>query len=160
MDPLGIDAPNPGMSWIIESAERGERQTAYRILVASSPSKLDENTGDLWDSEKVMSGQSVSVPYAGADLASGSQAFWKVKVWSTAGKESDWSDAGMWSMGLLEAGDWKQVAADVRPFLEQSADAGLLTRDNLRRVLGWGGGWGRILESGGLGWLGHPLRPE
>jgi predicted nucleotidyltransferase component of viral defense system len=35
----------------------------------------------------------------------------------------------------LEAIDWSQVAADVRPFLEPGADPGLLTLDNLLRVL-------------------------
>jgi len=107
VDPLGIDTPNPRLSWIIESAQRGEEQTAYRILVAGDPSKLDENSGELWDSEKVLSDQSVSVQYAGAELEAGSQAFWKVKVWDAAGKESAWSETAMWSMGMLEAGDWK-----------------------------------------------------
>jgi predicted nucleotidyltransferase component of viral defense system len=35
----------------------------------------------------------------------------------------------------LHALNWEQVAADVRPFLEPSADVGLLTLDNLLRVL-------------------------
>jgi hypothetical protein len=35
----------------------------------------------------------------------------------------------------LQTTPWDQVMADVRPFLEPSADLGLLTRDNLLRVL-------------------------
>ena len=31
---------------------------------------------------------------------------------------------------------WERVATDVRPFLEPSADVGLLTRENVMRVLG------------------------
>ena len=49
-DPLGIDATTPGLSWVVESNRRGEVQTAYQILVASSPQALTRNLGDLWDS--------------------------------------------------------------------------------------------------------------
>lgn len=37
--------------------------------------------------------------------------------------------------GRLEALDWKQVVADVRPFLEPAADPGILQMGNLMRVL-------------------------
>jgi len=36
----------------------------------------------------------------------------------------------------LQAAPWDQIVSDVRPFLEPSADPGLLTPENLRRVLG------------------------
>ncbi len=36
----------------------------------------------------------------------------------------------------LEAVDWEQVVADVRPFLEPAADPEILQMENLRRVLG------------------------
>ena len=35
----------------------------------------------------------------------------------------------------LEAVDWEQIVADVRPFLEPAADPGLLRFENLMRVL-------------------------
>jgi len=40
----------------------------------------------------------------------------------------------------LRAVPWERVVADVRPFLEPSADPGILTRENLMRVLGKRGG--------------------
>jgi alpha-L-rhamnosidase len=49
-DPLGIDVEKPRLSWVIESGKRGERQTAYRVLVASTPELLAKDQGDLWDS--------------------------------------------------------------------------------------------------------------
>ena len=36
-DPLGIGTPRPRLGWALESPERGESQSAYRILVADSP---------------------------------------------------------------------------------------------------------------------------
>ena len=35
-NPLGIDATQPRLSWIVESNERGQKQTAYQIIVAGS----------------------------------------------------------------------------------------------------------------------------
>ena len=35
VNPIGIDIAAPRLSWHVESAQRGQRQTAYRILVAS-----------------------------------------------------------------------------------------------------------------------------
>lgn len=34
-DPLGIDVARPRLSWIVESDQRGQHQTAYRVLVAA-----------------------------------------------------------------------------------------------------------------------------
>src|ERR1043166_5422927 len=46
--PLGMDELQPRLSWRIESSERGVRQTAYEIVVASELGKID--SPDLWDS--------------------------------------------------------------------------------------------------------------
>ena len=55
VNPIGIDQTAPRLSWRIESNVRGVRQTAYRILVASTRQNIDDNRGDLWDSGKVES---------------------------------------------------------------------------------------------------------
>ena len=60
-NPLGIDVARPRLSWVIESTRRGARQTAYQVLVASSQEQLKQDKGDLWDSGKVESDQSVHV---------------------------------------------------------------------------------------------------
>jgi hypothetical protein len=52
-NPLGIDLPQPYLSWVLQSSQRGDGQSAYQVLVASSQALLDENKGDLWDSAGV-----------------------------------------------------------------------------------------------------------
>ena len=54
-DPIGIDTATPRLGWWIESSKHGERQTAYQVLVASSPEKLTEDYADLWNSGRVES---------------------------------------------------------------------------------------------------------
>ena len=106
-NPLGIDAVRPRLSWLLNSDDRGQRQTAYQILAASSLANLNAELGDLWDSGKVVSDRSVQVNYAGRPLRSNVQCFWKVRVWDQNGDASDWSQPALWTMGLLSSGDWK-----------------------------------------------------
>ena len=35
-NPLGIDVAKPRLSWIVKSDQRGQKQTTYQVLVASS----------------------------------------------------------------------------------------------------------------------------
>src|SRR5262245_11847015 len=106
-NPQGIDVEKPRLSWVMSSTKRGQRQTAYRVLVANSEAKLKADQGDVWDSGKVQSEQSIQVPYAGKPLASHGEYFWKVQVWDKDGKASGWSEPARWTMGLLQAAEWK-----------------------------------------------------
>jgi alpha-L-rhamnosidase len=109
-NPQGIDVTDPRLSWVLAATDakaRGLRQTAYRVVVASSEGALGANTGDLWDSGKVGSDQSASVVYRGKPLTSGAAAFWKVQVWDQDAHSSDWSAPAQWSMGILRPEDWQ-----------------------------------------------------
>ncbi|MHA1300557.1 MAG: glycoside hydrolase family 78 protein [Candidatus Helarchaeota archaeon] len=106
VNPLGIDVKNPRLSWILESNERNQTQTAYRILVASNKEILAENRGDLWDSGKIQSDQNTHIVYEGTELKSRMLCYWKVMVWDKDGTPSEWSKIATWSMGLLELNDW------------------------------------------------------
>jgi len=106
-DPLGIDVVQPRLSWQLQSLQRGQKQTAYRILVASNESILQGNQADLWDTGKVTSAQSIHVTYAGKPLISRQQCYWKVRVWDKDGRPSTFSDVAAWEMGLLEEADWQ-----------------------------------------------------
>jgi alpha-L-rhamnosidase len=106
-NPLGIDVPQPRLSWIVEGNGRGLGQSAYRVLVASSPDLLAKDKADLWDSGKVASSQTVHIIYSGKTLASRARCFWKVRAWDRDGKETAWSKPASWTMGLLKKSDWK-----------------------------------------------------
>ncbi len=105
-DPLGIDAAAPRLTWQMASDGRGEKQTAFQVIVSSRPEFLPEDRGDLWNSGRVESAVSVNLPYGGHPLESGGFCFWKVRVWNIEGEPSAWSAPATWSMGLLAPGDW------------------------------------------------------
>ena len=105
-DPEGIDQARPQLSWVVDSGRRGEIQTAYEVLVASSPAALVDGRGDLWDSGRRSSDQSAQVEYAGRPLRSDAKCYWTVRVWDRLGNPSPWSLPATWSMGLLKPEDW------------------------------------------------------
>ena len=106
-DPLGIDVTQPRFSWILKSDSRGQMQSAYQVLVASSEKNLKAGIGDKWDSGKQESGQSGNVVYQGEALESGEKCWWKVRVWDKDGIESNYSEQATFEMGLLKQADWQ-----------------------------------------------------
>ncbi len=107
VNPLGIDVAEPRLSWILESEQRGQMQTAYQILAANNKENLALNKADLWDSGKVESDKSNQVVYKGKSLKSRMQCYWKVRVWDKDGRVTSWSEPAMWTMGLLKSSDWQ-----------------------------------------------------
>ncbi|MFI7503964.1 alpha-L-rhamnosidase [Streptomyces sp. NPDC049687] len=102
--PLGLDARRPRLSWPLASGKAGTRQSAYQIRVATSESALSRP--DVWDSGKVVSRESVLVPYAGPGLEPRTRYHWSVRVWDGDGRVSGWSAPSWWETGLMGAGEW------------------------------------------------------
>jgi alpha-L-rhamnosidase len=117
VDPLGIDALPPRLSWQIVSPVRGTRQSAYQIQVAEDAEALAAGAGLLWDSGRVASDASIHVPYQGPALASGQRCYWRVRAWDASGQPSAWSEPASWEMGLLQPADWQ--AAWIQPDLQE-----------------------------------------
>ena len=108
-EPMGIDVRRPHLSWKIEARKakvKDVKQTAYRILVASSPELLTKDKGDLWDTGEVTSDSSVWIAYGGTPLRDNTRCYWKVRVSTTAGR-SAWSEPASWSMGLFIENHWQ-----------------------------------------------------
>jgi len=124
--PHGIDVAQPRLSWVIADPQseiansksqipRAWRQSAYQVLVASTPELLAKDQGDLWDSGKVASDQSIQIEYAGKPLGSRARCHWKVRVWDQDGKASPFSAAACWEMGLLKPEDWRAKWIEFTP---------------------------------------------
>lgn len=106
--PLGVEALHPKLSWRLEARTglRGVRQTAYRVLAATTPERLTERDADLWDSAKVKSDADAWIPYGGRPLPSASRCWWKVQVWDQKGRSCGWSRPARWDTGLYREAQW------------------------------------------------------
>ncbi|MBN1344434.1 MAG: family 78 glycoside hydrolase catalytic domain [Phycisphaerae bacterium] len=119
-EPIAVDTTVPRFCWDVSDTRRGARQTAYQILVAGSLATLKAGQADLWDSGKVVSDQSVHVPYGGFPLRSGQQCFWQVRTWDADGVPSSFSIPATFEMGLRESADWSARWIHPKP-TEQTA---------------------------------------
>ena len=97
--PVGIDDTTPSLSWRLTARERGQMQRAYQVRVSAG-------RGVVWDSGRVRSADSVSVPYDGPQLQSRQRLSWTVRVWDERGRASEWARPAHWEMGLLQRSDW------------------------------------------------------
>jgi alpha-L-rhamnosidase len=107
--PMGIETDVIRFSWMLQTVIPGQKQTAFRILVADNPETLASGKGNLWDSGKVNSDQSVLVKYKGEPFQASTRYWWKVKVWDKLGHATSWSDANWFETGLLLESDWRSA---------------------------------------------------
>lgn len=105
-EPVGVDVACPRFSWKLHGTSRGIRQSAYQVIVADEPEKLDEGKTDVWDSGKIVSDCSLLVPFGGKSLAAATAYYWKVRVWDESGECSGWSETAKFVTGMMETADW------------------------------------------------------
>lgn len=112
--PIGIDEETPRFCWKTSelSSQRGNIQSAYRIIVSDEKAAIDKGIGNCFDSQKVISRNSLLTEYGGNQLVSHTKYYWKVKVWDGLGRESNWSDTKWFVTGIFGAwgGKWIAVA--------------------------------------------------
>jgi alpha-L-rhamnosidase len=115
VDPLGIDSPQPRLSWTLSHMERSQGQNAYQLLVSTSPGA---DAGDQWDTGKVSSEQSAFVRYAGPALKSRTSYFWKVRYWDRNGRPGPYSAVARFETAFLPGtsmgGEWIGGANQLR----------------------------------------------
>lgn len=99
-DPLGIGERAPRLSWTVSTGIAGWLQRGYELEFS------DGTATDL-----VESGESVLVPWPGAELRSRERRGARVRVHGADGSVSDWSPWSWAEAGLLDPADWRAAAA-------------------------------------------------
>lgn len=104
-NPIGTSV-KPYFGWFVNDPDDNEIQSAYQIIVASSPENLQKDQGDVWNSGKVSSRSQNYVYFEGNKLSSATRYFWKVRTWDKDGNISPYSEASNFETGLLANSDW------------------------------------------------------
>jgi hypothetical protein len=104
-NPEGVGM-TPTFSWDLTSDKRGQKQTAWQIIIGSDKSVTDKFIGDIWDSGKQTSEKSDWISFHGHPLLPGEKYFWRVRVWDKNGEPSLWSETGEFITGLFKKEDW------------------------------------------------------
>ncbi len=104
--PLGIELQNPILSWKLFSDQKNVIQKAYQVIVASNAENAKKYIGDVWNTKKVKSSNSISVLYKGKKLQPATKYYWRVKVYDNYGNTA-WSELCSWGTGLFNMNDWQ-----------------------------------------------------
>ncbi len=96
-----ITDPQPEFGWIVNDSRRGAAQSAWQILVATSRELLNSEKGDMWDSGKIMSDQSINLEYQGRNLQPNKSYYWKVRTWDGENIASPYSAIQEFHTGRL-----------------------------------------------------------
>ena len=117
--PIAIQTATPRFSWMIVAqgnARQGIRQTAYRVIVASTKQAIARHAGEAWDSGKIDSPLTFQVVYGGKELTSSTLYYWAVMSWDESGS-AKWSAPSTFRTGLLYQKDWTAtwITAAVSP---------------------------------------------
>ncbi|MDQ1467389.1 MAG: alpha-L-rhamnosidase, partial [Actinomycetota bacterium] len=92
----------PTFGWIPSDADRGEIQTAYRVVVATEPSAGSV----IWDSGRVASRDEAFVAAPGLHLESDRRYWWTVQTWDRVGNHGPFARPVPFDTAL-DDGDWR-----------------------------------------------------
>jgi len=103
--PLGIDNPNPRLTWHIDDSRQGARQTSYRIIVGTDSMQVVNGAGKTWDTGKVNSSD-ILVTYKGKALEPYTKYYWKVITGDQDNKETA-SAVTSFETGMMGIENWQ-----------------------------------------------------
>ena len=129
VNPLGIDVPNPRLSWQLNDPGMGAKQTAYQITVGMDSVALANGRGSIWDTGKILS-DSILVTYSGSKLLPYTKYFWKVKSWDREEKPNSDSRVASFETGMMEVKNWhgawitdsRDISLKPTPYFRQEID--------------------------------------
>ncbi|MGV8094048.1 MAG: family 78 glycoside hydrolase catalytic domain [Mangrovibacterium sp.] len=107
VNPLGIDNLKPGFSWTLISEERDQKQSACEIIVSDNIRDIERLNGNVWETGKITTSQSLHLVYDGLPLKSFQRYYWRVKVYDQNDLPSSWSNPAWFETAMLSDTDWQ-----------------------------------------------------
>lgn len=133
-NPLGIDNPQPRLSWRMEDGRHGAVQTSWRVVVDEDSLNVAQGHGRMWDSGRQPSRDRL-VTYAGRELRPFTKYYWKVTCGDMDQKETASPvasfETGMMGMQHWQGawiGDGKDIHHSPAPYFRKEFKAGKTVR--------------------------------
>lgn len=108
--PLGIDTPQPRLSWRLTDDRTDARQAAYQLIVGTDSLSVLQGKGGQWDTGRIASADRL-VTYAGKTLEPFTRYYWAVSVWDKDQQKST-SVVQAFETGLMGMNRWKGAWID------------------------------------------------
>jgi alpha-L-rhamnosidase len=121
VNPLGIDAAHPRLSWKLADTIQGAQQAAYEVYVGTDSSAVAREVGgsgattkttatgqaaNSWTTGKIPSSSSL-ITYEGEPLRAFTRYFWKVSVWERNSKKTASSATASFETGMKDVRNWR-----------------------------------------------------
>ncbi len=121
--PIDMDLKQPRVSWVMETTERGQAQSAFQIQLATTENLIVSGKPDMWDTGRLESSKTLHHTYAGIALESNTTYYWQVTVWDKDNK-SITSDIASFTTTLLNESDWSAEWIGAGPENEPRSEKG------------------------------------
>jgi alpha-L-rhamnosidase len=105
-DPIGVDNPNPRLSWLMTDSRQDAKQTAYRIYVGKDSTEVSRRKGASWDSGKILSSDNLT-NYQGAPLEPFTKYYWVIEIWDKDGKAATAGKVSTFETGMMGMKNWR-----------------------------------------------------
>src|SRR5690349_1648489 len=105
-NPLGIDATQPRLTWQLQDARKGARQTAYQVIVGTDSLAVSRGTGNCWQTGSIQSEWQL-VTYQGKPLQPFTRYYYAVQVWDKDKQASPLSTVSCFETGMMNGGNWR-----------------------------------------------------
>jgi alpha-L-rhamnosidase len=102
-NPLGVDAPQPRLTWQLNSDDRDIKQVSYQLSVGTDSLDVIRMKGNLWLLKRKSCDQLII--YNGKELKPFSKYFWSVRIVDNKGNKA--SAISSFETGMLNQQNWK-----------------------------------------------------
>lgn len=106
INPIGIDAPQPRLSWQLQDNRQGAEQTAYRIVVDKDSAAVLEGKSSVWNSGWINAASRL-VTYNGTALQPFTRYFWRVELAGKDKRKLGASTIASFETGMMDSKNWK-----------------------------------------------------
>ncbi len=106
LNPIGIDNPNPRLSWKMNDSREGALQTAYQLQVGTDSVEVASGKGNCWNTDRKQS-QEMLVTYSGKALQPFTRYYWSVTLWDKDDQKMSVSRVASFEAGMIQISNWK-----------------------------------------------------
>ncbi|UIR57281.1 glycoside hydrolase family 78 protein [Sphingobacterium sp. SRCM116780] len=103
--PIGLDEAHPRLTWQLNDARKGAKQTAYQLVVGTDSIAVSKGKSLLWNTNKVTSDR-MYIRYQGKTLIPFTRYFWKVILWDKDGQSAS-SPISSFETGMMQMQNWQ-----------------------------------------------------
>jgi alpha-L-rhamnosidase len=106
INPIGIDAAHPRLSWQMQDERPMALQTAYQLIVGTDSIAISQGRGNTWQPAITHTAASL-VTYTGKDLQPFTRYFWIVITWDKDGKKASPAPIASFETGMMQQQNWR-----------------------------------------------------